>query len=164
MDDGMINQYLHELLGYSQPLIIEYVKGCAQSSKSTQEIANKLKDCGIQETEKSKQFIDQLYNALGIKDQLNDYQKKELQLLQKKKENESYEIIQEEEEDPKLLETDDPIVATIEALQKKGESNLSTEETAELKKLMQEKDKVERDALSKRIIERESNKKGILVV
>ena len=166
MDDSAINQFLHTTLGYSQPLLIDYIKCCASSAKSETELTTKLEEYGFTKSNTLNDFIIKLYQQYGIKQPiLSDYQKAELKLLQQKKENDSYQLVEKEENEVEQeLECDDPIIKAIEALQKKGETDLSVEEKDELKKLLKEKDKIERDALSHRIIDREKSKKGMIVV
>ena len=52
----------------------------------------------------------------------------------------------------------DPILNTIKELESKGQNVLSNQEKITLKKLLKQKDKLERDALHARILERDKEK------
>ena len=67
MDDSAINQFLHTTLGYSQPLLVDYIKCCASSAKSDTELATKLEEYGISKSQTLTNFSLQLYQQYGIK-------------------------------------------------------------------------------------------------
>ena len=47
MDDNKINQFLHQYLGYSMPILVDYLKEAAKASKSVDDLISKMQDSGI---------------------------------------------------------------------------------------------------------------------
>ncbi len=183
--EDWVSDNLHNILGISEPNTVDFVIAIGKKAKSPESIKAALVEIDFPDNEASGKFAEALYARLSPKapTKQNDYQTHEAELREQQARNASFGLVQHEvpnvslplpvpkkEESKKPVEQKDvvaemekaktyydPLLTTINDLEKKGESNLTSDERKELQQLLKQKDRLERDALSKRMMERDKN-------
>ncbi|OMJ77262.1 hypothetical protein SteCoe_23171 [Stentor coeruleus] len=92
-----INDKLYEIIGMSEKNTVDYVFVLASSAKSQEEICEKLIDIDFPDSQKTRNFAENLYKKLSPAEPqpISTYQQKFNEDLAKKVKNESYELIHE---------------------------------------------------------------------
>eukprot|EP01022_Parablepharisma_sp_SALTPOND_P004213 TRINITY_DN118_c2_g1_i1.p1 TRINITY_DN118_c2_g1~~TRINITY_DN118_c2_g1_i1.p1 ORF type:complete len:1150 (+),score=143.13 TRINITY_DN118_c2_g1_i1:142-3450(+) len=152
-----------------------------KKARSPDQIASALIDIDFPNTPATTQFAKELYNKLSAKKGPSEYQVHEARLKEQQAKNASFGLVTDippiestpvvpasmkkpkADSKPKDIAAQieeaksfyDPLLQTLNELEKKGENNLTPDERKELKQLLKQKDKLERDALSKRLLEKD---------
>jgi len=182
--EDWVSDNLHALLGMSDDITISYVIELGNTfnqllgkvKKTSEAILQALIEYEFPDTDATKEFAKQLHNKLGPEKQVNEYKQREQKLIEQQTKNLSYKLIEDIpalEISPTLLQKKDKpmkninaqieeakdahkhFLTTLQNLRAKGWDNLTLEERKEFDKLMKKKDILERDAISKRINERD---------
>jgi pre-mRNA-splicing factor ATP-dependent RNA helicase DHX16 len=199
-DLNWISDQLYELLGMSQAQTVNYILSISRSAKSAKDIYEKLLDIEFTETPSLKVFSEQLYEKFGIKNykpKISEYEQHELDLIKKRNYNESFNIVNnkdnnektqatflnkkrknkdeskganvldftpvsKEEKEIKTVKKEEPHIEKESVVEEEelvnDIININTVEDKELKNLLKEKDRLERDLLDKRIKEKDIEK------
>jgi pre-mRNA-splicing factor ATP-dependent RNA helicase DHX16 len=170
-----INDKLHELIGMSEAHTVNYIMAMgniyltiAKNSKQPREIHEKLVEFDFPDNENVKSFSESLFDKFGVKNfkpKTSEYEKHEIELIKQQNYNDSFKLLKDNE--PKKIEVHENIKKEEKLLNKKRESedvledimNINVIEDKELKHLMKEKDRMERDLLDKRIKEKDEKQK-----
>lgn len=89
-------------MGVSDATTEKYIASMAQKAKSEGEILDKLLDAELPATDDTRRFARQLYERFGVQskkakvDDVSEYQKKEREMLEKRRKYESYALVGEE--------------------------------------------------------------------
>jgi len=153
----------------------------AKKSKNPSQLSTKLNDFEFPDTPATQKFIQELFEKVNgqkeIQSQPNEYQLRELKLKEQQAKNASFGLVSDipqnipqiKKQDEKIAEKPknqankledtntfyEPWLNRLSDLQKKGENDLTPQEFKELKTLLKEKDKIEKDAFSKRLLEKD---------
>ncbi len=98
MSVAWISDALHEILGLSDATTESYIVSIAKSSKSEKDLLDKLIfDNEFPATQSTRNFAGKLFERLGPKKAVEpvipEYKKHELELLAKRKKNESFQLL-----------------------------------------------------------------------
>ncbi|TNV84818.1 hypothetical protein FGO68_gene10396 [Halteria grandinella] len=171
-----VSDQLHHLLGVSDVTTEKFIMSLAQKAKSSTDIFDKLLDSEFPANQDTRVFANQLFEKFGTQkkqEPIPDYKLKELEAIQKRRKNESYQLVDEdhlsednsdkEEIDPKQAKFFEDLEKIknqriqLESYKSSAEvpDQLNKREDKELKKMMKEKDKLERDAMIARMLEKD---------
>ena len=100
MSVAWISDALHEILGLSDATTETYIVSLAKASKSEKELLDKLiLDNEFPATQPTRSFASKLFDRLGPKKSVEpampEYKKHELEQIAKRKKNESFQLIAE---------------------------------------------------------------------
>lgn len=176
-----VSSKLHEILNLSEQATIDCIIAIAKKAKSKDAIVSGLKSIEFPDSPATQTFASELFSkihpAATSKEapKLSEYQLQEKKALEQVEKGKQYKIVKEDRSLEKSIvlppqmtanKTENLLDSTrtsffqetsqlLDSLEKKGESNLSIEERKEMKKLLKERDRIEKEELHKRILERD---------
>lgn len=174
--EDWVSDKLHELLGMSEDMTVSFVVELGRRGKSAEQVLQGLVEFEFPDTSATKAFAEELYNKLAPKKEVNAYKLHELKLKEEQAQNAAFRLVpdgpsidmtkslpekrkvpekQSEAAKEEQKEEHDPYLAELRKLQEKGKHNLTPEEQREFDKLLKRKDKLERDAFSKGLLQRD---------
>jgi pre-mRNA-splicing factor ATP-dependent RNA helicase DHX16 len=160
-----INDKLHDLIGMSEAHTVNYIKALATNAKQPGEIYNKLVEFEFPENAGVKQFAEDLFDKFGVKNfkpKVSEYERHEIEMIKQQNKNESFKIIQKDnaKQVPENLKKDKMLGKKREPDEDSEDiMNINVIDDIELKSLLKEKDRVERDLLDKKIKEKDEKSK-----
>jgi pre-mRNA-splicing factor ATP-dependent RNA helicase DHX16 len=171
MSKDWINDKLHEFIGMSEGHTVNYITALAKNAKRAEEVYEKLIDFEFPEGEGVKEFANDLFDKFGVKNlkpKVSEYERHEIELIKQQNYNDSFKIVQP-------AANSSASAAVIRTSQDKEEKflgkkiaaedgledimNINTIEDKELRGLLKEKDRMERDLLDKKIKEKDEKAK-----
>jgi hypothetical protein len=145
----------------------------SQKAKTETEILDRLLDSDFPANGETRSFAHQLFERFATKKQaqVSAYRQREEELLAKRRKNETYSLVQEDQVESSSGEEEPAQLKLFRDLEKiKSQRNeqeqiiaanaaedpkLTKREDKEIKKLLKEKDKLERDAMVARMLEKD---------
>eukprot|EP00808_Paulinella_micropora_P001053 g33924.t1 len=164
-----INDSLHDILGYSDSMVCDYVLDTAKKCKNEADLLSKLSSFDIPDNAKSQSFAKELLARLPKQQERPTYQSKEKATKALIQKNASFALLDDEDDMAPQIK---PKIKKEKRKREKDKTNrkkvkkeeLTEDEALQVKKEAEEEDMKERDAFVERLLKKDKEKTKILGV